>query len=327
MSETEAALDLAGASLVEIIAAIRAALAREPEVVALRVLDPDYGRGRYAGERVEYAGRAHVHRPLRVWVELADRLGLRLATPRVVEPPLIELRFEALDRQRGAIPASSAGDDRREKYGRASEFARVRKAEEPSFVLDFADALARVGLGPAPRILALGVNAGDELELVLELRPELRAGASFVGLDHSASALAYARERFPEPQHRFIEADLAALASLELGRFDLVLALSVLQSPGVDDRAVLRRVVQDQLEPRGGLIVGMPNCRYCDGELIHGARMKNYAQPELSLVIKNLAYYRRYLQQHRRRVFVTGSHELLLTAVAGSSPRPGPAGA
>lgn len=317
MSEDQGPLDLAAAALLEVIAAIEGRLAAGAAVVVVWALDPDRGRGCYAGERVEHGGRSLVHRPLRVWVELADRLGLRLGTPRVLEPPLIELRFEVLARDRRAIELSSAGEDRREKYGRDSEFARICKAEEPSFVLDFADALERVAPAEDARILALGVNAGDELGLILDLRPELRARASFVGVDHSASALAHARARFPEARHRFVEADLNELGELALGRFDLVIAMSVLQSPGVDDRALLRGVVQRELGPRGAVIVGLPNCRYCDGELVHGARTRNYSQPELSLVVKNLAYYRRYLQQHRRRVFVTGRHELLLTAVVG----------
>ena len=299
-------------TLLEIIAQLQRQLADGADVVTLRVLDPDRGRGCHAGERIDIEGSEHVHRPWRVWVELADRLGLRLCTPKLIEPPLVELRFERL-----SPVATPSIDDRREKYGTASEFARIRKAEEPSFLLDFADALARVNPRPDARILSLGVNAGDELALLLELRPTLREQASFVGVDHSASAIARARERFPAPRHRFVETDLASLAQLELGRFDVVLALDVLQSPGVDSDALLRHVVQALLTDSGALILGLPNCRYRDGELTHGARSKNFAQPELGLLVRDVAFYRRYLQQHRRKVFVTGSHELLITAVVG----------
>lgn len=303
-------------TLLQIIESIQRQLADGVEVVTLRVLDPDYGRGRYAGELIEHDGSEHVHRPWRVWVELADRLGLRMCTPKSIEPPLCELRFERLE------PATQTVSDPREKYGTSSEFARIRKAEEPSFLLDFADALARVSPDPDARILSLGVNTGDELALLLELRPELREQASFVGVDHSESAIARARERFAAPRHHFLEAELGTLASLGLldacepDRFDLVLALDVLQSPGVDSDALLRHVVQALLAPTGALILGLPNCRYRDGELIHGARTKNLSQPELGLLVRDAAFYRRYLQQHRRKVFVTGTHELLITAVA-----------
>jgi hypothetical protein len=48
---------------------------------------------------------------------------------------------------------------------------------------------------------------------------------------------------------------------------------------------------------------------------MHGARTKNFSQPELGLLIRDIAFCRRYLQQHRRKVFVTGTHELLITAI------------
>ena len=63
------------------------------------------------------------------------------------------------------------------------------------------------------------------------------------------------------------------------------------------------------------MILGLPNARYIGGELEHGTRMKNFRQPELGLVIKDIAFYRKYLQQHAMQVFVTGKYELLVTGV------------
>ena len=234
--------------------------------VELRVLDPDRGRGCYAGEQVD----GFVHRPWRVWVDLAERLGLRLATPRVVDT-LVHLRFEPL--RRDAAPAAGEGT---EKYGAASGFARVAKLEDPSFLIDLREALGRAHLGAAPRVLDLGVNTGDELELVYEVAPDAQ-------VDHAASALAVARTRFPAAT--FLEADLAALGTLALGRFDLVLSIGTLQSAGLDDRALLRVLVQDHLAATGAVILGVPNCRYVDGEV----------------------------QQHHRQVFVTGKHYVFVT--------------
>jgi hypothetical protein len=259
-------------------------------------------------------GREHVHRPLRVWVDLAERMGLRLATPRPDGEGLLLLQLSPLDERArwepdDDVPAS-------EKYGVGSGYQRISKLEDPGLVLDLADALERVAPGPGARVLDLGVNTGDELVLLASLCPELGRSGSFVGVDHSASALAVARERFAGPQSRFVQADLADLPALELGGpFDLVLGLNTLQSPGVDDRALLRHVVQQRLSPTGSVILGVPNCRYLDGELLHGARTKNFRQPELSLVIDGIAFYRRYLHQHRRKVYVTGKHTLLVTAV------------
>lgn len=299
-----------------IIATFQAALAAGATRLTCWALDPDHGRGHYAGELVTRGGARFRHRSLRVWLDLAERLGLRLLTPRAIDDTLIELRFERLGAD-SALPAPTpAPAPASERYGADSAFARISKLEDPGFVVDLGDALERARLGPAPRILDLGVNTGDELELLLTLAPALRATADFVGVDHSASALAVARARFPGPRCRFVEADLAQLAGLDLGRFDLVLSIGTLQSPGVDDRAVLRQVVQHHLTPTGAVILGMPNCRYVDGELVHGARMKNFRQPELGLLVKDVAFYRKYLQQHHRQVHVTGKHYLLVTGVA-----------
>ncbi len=300
--------------LAAVLAHVEAALAAGADTVALQVLDPDRGRGRYAGELVDVDGVAHVHRPLRAWIDLADRLGLRLATPRPAAPPLIELRLERLDpaaRWQAEAPA-----DVRERYGPASGYARIRKLEEPGLAIDLAEAYRRAALAPGARVLALGCNTGDELALLADVVPGLREQGALVGVDHAEGALAIAQGRFPGGRHRFVAADLAALGELDLGRFELVLALGTLQSPGVDDRAVLRQVVQAHLAPAGAVILGLPNCRYLDGELQHGARMKNFREPELGLVVKDLAFYRKYLQQHGRQVFVTGQHYLLVTAIA-----------
>lgn len=303
--------------LLTILAHVQDRLAAGASVVRLEVLDPDHGRGRHAGERVTIAGVDHVHRPLRVWVDLAERLGLRLLTPRSATPPRIELGFERLDPAADWHTAAVA--DPSEKYGASSSFARIAKLEDPDFVLDVADAVLRIGLHPAARVLEIGVNRGDALALLAACVPGLAAHGDLVGLDHSRSALAVARSRFTGANARFLAvdlADLSGLAALELGRFDLVMAIDTLHSSGLDDRALLRHIVQHCLAPSGAVLLGVPNCRYLDGEVMYGARMKNFRQPELGLVIKDVAFYRKYLQQHRRKVYVTGRHELLITAVS-----------
>lgn len=310
MPATEPAV-FRGESLQAIIAHINARLAAGDRLVRFAVLDPDHGRGLHAGERLTVDGVEYVHRPLRVWVDLAARLGLRLLTPRPAAPPWIELRFEPL-------PAETWHDapitDHTEKYGAASSFARIDKSEDPDFVLDLGDALARIALAPDARVLELGVNRGDTLALLCALVPGLAERGTFVGVDHSRSALAVARARFPRA--RFLDLDLADLPSHDLGAFDLILAIDTLQSSGLDDRAVLRHLVQRCLAPRGAVVLGVANCRYRGGEVVHGARMKNFREPELGLLVKDVAFYRKYLQQHGRTVHVTGKHEILVTAVA-----------
>ena len=272
------------------------------------VLDPDLGRGRYAGDLVEHGGSAYIHRPFRAWVDLADRLGYRLATPRVATPPRIELRFERLDVAARWEPPKDA--DPTERYGAGSGYDKLAKLEDPGFVIDLREALDRIGLAPGARVLELGCNAGDVLQLVDTLAP----GMHLVGVDHSASALAVARRRFAGASNvELVEADLARLAP-EHGRFELVIAVGTLQSGALDDCELVRKVVQHHLAPDGAVIFAWPNCRYVDGEVAYGARMKNFHQPELGLVIKDIAFYRKYLQQHRKQVYVTGKHYLVVTA-------------
>jgi hypothetical protein len=67
------------------------------------------------------------------------------------------------------------------------------------------------------------------------------------------------------------------------------------------------------------VIIGFPNCRYIDGEVEYGTRMKNFTQPELGLLFKDVAFYRKYLQQHHKQVFVTGKNYILVTGVATAS--------
>lgn len=274
-------------SLVEIIRWIE-----RVDEIRFAVVDPDRGRGQYAGELVDGC----VYRPWRVWIELAQRMGMRMRTPRAIEPPLVELAFDRLDpsaRERWPIG-----------YGEGSGFERIKKLEDPYFVLDLEQALARVALAPGARVLDLGCNTGDVLAM-------LPAGSERVGVDHSASALAVARGRMPEA--RWIEADVASLP--DLGTFDLVVSIGLLQSGAIDDRALVRHVVQELLAPTGAVIFGWPNCRYVAGEVDYGARVVNLTEPELGLVIKDIAFCRKYLAQHHRRVFVTGKNYLFVTGV------------
>ena len=267
--------------------------------------NPDLNIGLFTGELFEHSGVRYRHRPLRVWLELAERLGCRLHTP---EPEGTFVKFTVSKLVDTSWHQGKAG---RETYGEASEFSRVQKLEEPTFLFDYTRALERVTLTKESRVLSLGVGRGDELrpfETFFE-----GYNLSFTGIDHSASALSLARERFPRANYDFIQADLNALE--KLGRFDLIVSIATFQSPGVQGHTLIRKLVQNYLTERGSLILALPNCRYRDGEVVYGARMKNFSEPDLSLVVKDLAFYRKYLQQHRFQVFLTGKYYLFLTAV------------
>ena len=271
----------------------------------LLVPDPDTGHalGLYPGEH----GPAGIHRPYLSWLDAADLLDAQFLTPqRQGQHALLHFR------RREVAPR-----DRSEgRYAAGSAFGRVNKLEDPHFLHDLAEALTRADLKAGARVLSLGVNSGRELDLLEQVYPG--HGFKVLGLDLDASALALAQARHPAYDFRVQDVTQPGLRDLPLkggGRFDVVLALSLLQSPGVNQEDLLRTLRSDLLAPSGTLILGFPNARYRGGELSYGARMLNFARPDLSLLMKDVTGARRHLQRHGFTVYVTGKYEVLVTGV------------
>ncbi len=213
---------------------------------------------------------------------------------------------------RRLAPPSREGD-----YGAESEFQRLDKLEDPWFLHGLTEALQRARLSTGARILSVGVNAGRELGALALAYP----GQAFevVGLDTDESALQLARQRFPH--WTFEPGDVNALRS-DLGRFDLIVALSVLQSRNVNLDLALRGLLKQHLSAAGSIIVGFPNCRYSGGEVRYGARMLNFRDPDLSLLLADAALVRRHLHKHGFKVYVTGKYEVLITGVPARQATP-----
>ncbi|PNY81513.1 class I SAM-dependent methyltransferase [Deinococcus koreensis] len=291
--------------LSDILPALRRALAQAGRV-AFTVPDPDRGLGLYAGELTPQ-GR---HRPWALWAEVADLLGAHLLTPERLDGGRVRLNLRAF----APTPEPDAGG-----YGAGSDWVRVDKLEDPTFLLGFVEALRRVDPPPGGRVLALGVNAGRELDALALAFPE--RGLDVLGVDIDDSALQAARTR--HPAYRFERLDVTTLPRPELGTFDLVVALSLLQSPGVTQDVLLAALRRHHLRPAGGLILGFPNARYRGGTLSYGARMRNFARPDLSLLMADVTQARRGLQKHGFKVFVTGRYEVLVTAIPAGVRTPG----
>ena len=287
---------------------------REVQRVVFEVLDPDLHRGVYVGSLVEVAGRAHRYRSLRAWVELAGVLGCRMLTPReVVGSPYLQITYErlALDGSFHDVAVSQ----REEKYGTASVFSQIQKMEEPDFFYYFHQALTNVSITRRTRILDLGINRGDEFAVIRSMVDTNKYQTmELIGIDHSESAIVTARSHFPEPNVHFYTHDINALEHLDLGRFDLLISIGTLQSPGIAFKPLLMDLVQRYLTRDSALILGFPNARWRDGELLYGAKAPNYTMSEMSLVLNDLMFAKRYLQQKRYRVTVTGRGYLFLTA-------------
>ena len=301
--------DLSDTPLFRIVIELEGQL-RSSDSAAFLIPDPDLCRGSYAGERLTVAGKVFHCRSWRAWNDLAAQLGCRLLTPKRHDKQRLLLRFEKL-RDAGSFHREKQS----EKYEPESTFARIRKNEEPAFYLPYLRALNRLGADRRKQILALGLNRGDELE------PIFASGfrGEILGIDLSAAALREAEMRFGSRLRTRVH-DLNRLEELESRRFDLVLSIGTLQSPSIELKPFLMHLVQQRLTPDGAILLGWPNARWRDGELLYGAQPRHYPFSELSLVIKDLFWIKKYLQQHRYRVVITGREYLFLEATKIKNP-------
>ncbi|WP_456428533.1 class I SAM-dependent methyltransferase [Nitratifractor sp.] len=295
--------DLSDTPLSQIIRELEREL-RSANTAAFWILDPDRCRGLYAGERLTLGDKAYHCRSWRAWNDLAAQLGCRLLTPERHDAQRLLLRIEKLRHEN-----SFHREKQSEKYDPKSTFARIRKNEEPAFYLPYLRSLHRLGVESRERILALGPNRGDELE------PIFASGfrGEILGIDLSAPALREAQTRFGSRLRTCVQ-DLNRLAELPPERFDLILSIGTLQSPAIELKPLIMHLVQQRLSSDGAILLGWPNARWQEGELIYGARPRHYSFSELSLVIKDLFWIKKYLQQHKFRVVITGREYLFLEA-------------
>ncbi len=132
------------------------------------------------------------------------------------------------------------------------------------------------------------------------------------GIDHSISAIEFAKKRFGNA--KFYAHDINKLDELSLERFDLIISIGTLQSPSINYKPFLMDLVQNYLTENGALILGFPNSRWIDHELIYGAVAPNYNYSEMSLLFNDVIFAKKYLQQKKFRVTITGREYIFLTA-------------
>ncbi len=281
------------------------------DTFTLEVLNPDIGRGHYAGSLLVLDGKEYIYRSYKAWSDLAELLSCRLLIPITLGSNTIALTFEKIDKTK-SFHSSIKSD---EKYGTDTEFSHIHKNEEPAFLCPYLYALKSVKIENRKRILNLGINRGDEFDLIRQIVPQNEYLAlELTGIDYSASAIGVARERFDEGNAAFYIHDINELASLNLGRFDLIITIGTLQSSSLEFKPLFASLVKEYLAPNGAMIIGFPNCRWIGGEMQYGAKAPNYPYPEMSILIKDIYYCKKYLQQKKFRVTLTGSDYLFLTA-------------
>jgi len=283
---------------------------RHTDEISFHVLNPDYLEG-YAGSRVKVEDREYLYRSLKSWADFAELLHLRLHLPQVVSSTLVKLSFSSLKKEGFHSLEKST-----EKYGIDSPFAEIHKMEEPAFLYYYQEALENVQIQHRKDILNFGINRADEFEVIASMvGSDAFAQKSFVGIDHSQSAIEEARRRFSEKNCTFYVKDLNDLSSLSLKRCDLFISIGTLQSPSLSFKKLFMDIVQNYVDKeKGAIILGFPNSRWIGGEMVYGAKVPHYEMSELSLVCSDILFCKKYLQQKRYRVTITGKHYLFLTA-------------
>lgn len=298
-------------SMLEVTEYLNLELTQTAKVVSFEVLNPDCAQGVYAGKSINIKEKTYLYRGYKAWTDLAELLFCRMLTPVIVDEDMVLISFEKLNIEESFH--SSQGKE--EKYGVDSPFFEINKNEEPAFLLPYKHALKNVKIQNRKRILDLGVNSGDELHLIKEISAdEDYSNTEFIGIDYSASAIDFAKKRFPEENVRFIEHDINKLDELKLGRFDLIISIGTFQSPNIDFKPFFMSLVQNYLTADGAIILGFPNCRWMGGEMIYGAKVPNYSYSEMGMLYSDVIYCKKYLQQKKFRVTLTGKDYAFLTA-------------
>ena len=280
--------------------------------LTFNVLDPDLGSG-YAGHKIVIDDKGYIHRGYKAWTDLAELLLCQMLTPKEGEYPLVTLRFEKLETENSFHLDRESPKE--EKYGVGSHFSSIHKMEEPAFLYYYTQALKNAKLSERTRVLNLGINTGDEFSVIKNtLDTNTYEKMEFVGIDHSKSAIAYANTVFNEDNVTFYDHDINDLESLKLAKFDLLISIGTLQSPSIHFKPYFMSLVQNYLEKDAAIILGFPNSRWIGGEVIYGAKAPNYAMSEMSLLYNDVIFCKKYLQQHKYRVTLTGKQYIFLTA-------------
>ncbi|MDD2651851.1 MAG: class I SAM-dependent methyltransferase [Sulfurimonas sp.] len=289
-------IELKSVSAREILNAFFALQIESGEIVEVSLLDTD----------IDYFG-------YKTFVDLAQLFTMKLLTPFKKDETTTTLRFQKLATDSSFHNSNDTGS---EKYGVQSQFFAIDKTKEFSFLYHYQNALEFVDIKNKKRVLNLGVNSGDEFVVIKEiLGHDIFEKIEFVGIDYSASAIAYAKDEFRTDKNvEFFCHDINKLNELNLGKFDLIISIGTLQSSNIEFNATFMSLYQNYLSESGSIVLGFPNCRWIDGEMIYGAKAPNYNFSELSLVLKDIHFCKKYLQQKKYRVVVTGKDYFFLSA-------------
>jgi len=282
---------------------------KEKNRVSFEVLNPDIATNTYAGEKINIENIEYLYRGYKAWTDLAQILKSKLCTPKTVSKTLVLLTFEKLETKESFHQGTSCPIE--EKYGATSYFSKINKMEEPSFYYYYEQALHNINITQRKRVLNLGINTGDEFKVINNL---IKNPLEMIGIDHSKTAIKEAKKRLPQQHIQFYTQDITTLNALNLGKFDVLISIGTLQSSTINFKPFFMELIQQYLEKDSAIILGFPNSRWIGGEMVYGAKAPNYSMNEMSLVLNDIIFAKKYLQQHKYRVTITGKEYLFLTA-------------
>ena len=270
------------------------------------VLNPDICSNCYSGETIYINKQPFIYRGYKNLVSLAELLNSKMLTPKS-RGNFVELTFVKLEEN--SFHNSSSED----KYGVNSEFFKINKLEESTFLYYYIDALNRANIKTKEAILNLGVNRGDEFLAIKKiLSKEEFNKKRLVGVDYSISAINEAKNRFSNIE--FYCEDINRLDTLNLGKFDCLISIGTMQSSSLNSKSLLMSLVTKYLTNNSSIILGFPNCRWIGGEMVYGAKVPHYNFSEMGLLFNDIMFAKRYLQQKKYRVTIRGKEYIFLVA-------------
>lgn len=287
---------------------------KESYEVSIEILNPSIKVDAYAGEIIYLENNEYVYRSFKSWSDLSELLFCKMF---ILEINLNTMIIKFLKLNKDDSFHKDVNDDKNEKYGETSTFFKINKNEEPAFLFAYRNALKNVKIEEKRNILNLGINKADEFEIIKKLVKEDNLNQmNLVGIDYSSSAIEFAKNRFPEKNFTFYTHDINKLNELNLKKADLLISIGTLQSSGLNFKLLFMDLIQNYLEDRGSIILGFPNCRWINGEMVYGAKAANYSYSEQSVLYKDVYFCKKYLQQKKYRVTLTGKNYLFLTATS-----------
>lgn len=282
--------------------------------ISFEVLNPSIKDDIYAGEKIKINENDFIYRSYKSWSDLAEILFCKMIVIVLYENTIV-LKFIKLNKSNSFH--NDLNNEENEKYGENSTFFRINKNEEPSFLYAYSNALKNVKIEEKRNILNLGINKADEFDLIKKLvDDETLNQMNLVGIDYSSSAINYSKNRFPQENFTFYNHDINNLKELNLKKADLLISIGTLQSSSLNFKLLFMDLIQNYLEDKGAVILGFPNCRWVNSEMIYGAKAANYSYSEQSVLYKDVYFCKKYLQQKKYRVTLTGKNYLFLTATS-----------